>query len=219
MSESQQLLHRPVRVVAADGDAEACRFYSEHIPALGHQLLAVVHSGRELLERCVSLPIDVLLIEAHLPDTDGVQAAMQFCERHLTPVVLTAAGADAGSLAEALRDHVFAYVSKPLRLIDLAAALLLAVRRFELQQGLSHEVANLHREVEQLRETLEGRKLIERAKNVVMRRLGVSEDEAFKRLRKLAGTQNRKVADVAWAILTAEEALAPPEKTEQKPSG
>lgn len=202
MSDSQQLLHRPVRVIAADGDSDACHFYLEQIPALGHHLLAVVHSGRELLERCVSLPIDVLIVEAHLPDGDGVQAAMRFCERQVVPVVLTAAGADASSLENALRDHVFAYVSKPLRLIDLAASLLLAVRRFELQQAL-------RREVDQLRETLEGRKLIERAKAVVMRRLGVNEEEALKRLRKLSGEQNRKLSEVAWAILTAEEALMP----------
>lgn len=88
---------------------------------------------------------------------------------------------------------------------DLETAIDMAVARFEHVQALRREAA-------ELRQSLDERKIIERSKGVVMRRTGVSEEEAFRRLRKLSSNQNRKLIDVARSVMAAEEIFTELEK-------
>jgi response regulator NasT len=91
-----------------------------------------------------------------------------------------------------------AYLIKPVSQADVEAAIALAMRRFEQFQAVRREAADL-------RQALEDRKVIERAKGIVMRRLAVNEDEAYRRLRKLGNDHNLKLVDVARTILQADE--------------
>jgi response regulator NasT len=91
-----------------------------------------------------------------------------------------------------------AYLAKPVKPVDLQAAIRLALLRFGHFQALAKEAADL-------KQALEDRKVIERAKGAVMKRVGVDEEEAFRRLRKLASDSNRKLADVAQRVTSAEE--------------
>ena len=108
-------------------------------------------------------------------------------------------GPDATALGRADQDHVLAFLVKPLRQADLEPAIVVAVSRFEQLQALRRETADL-------RQALEDRKLIERAKGALMRRTGLPEHDAFRRLQRLASDRNRKLVDVARMILTAEDA-------------
>ena len=96
---------------------------------------------------------------------------------------------------------VMAYLLKPVTEADLAPAIALARRQFEDVQALRREAADL-------RQALEDRKVVERAKGAVTRRCGLSEAEAYRRLRKLATDGGRKLADVAHQVLAAEAAFA-----------
>jgi YesN/AraC family two-component response regulator len=91
-----------------------------------------------------------------------------------------------------------AYLVKPVKETDLQTAIDLALTRFEQLQGLRQEAATL-------RQALGDRKPVERSKGIVMRRLGVPEEDAYRRLRKLSSDQNRKLSELARAILAAEE--------------
>src|SRR5439155_25976433 len=91
-----------------------------------------------------------------------------------------------------------AFHVKPITQADLVPAIGLVMRRFEQFQTLSREAADL-------RQALEDRKLIERAKGIVTKRVGVAEQEAFRRLKKLASDRNRKLVDIARLILSSEE--------------
>jgi response regulator NasT len=102
-------------------------------------------------------------------------------------------------------DHVMAFLVKPIKQADLEPAIAIAMRRFEQFQALQKETADL-------RQALEDRKVIEKAKGVLMKKAGLDENEAFRRLQRLASDRNRKLVDVAQMILTAEEAFQPPEK-------
>ena len=106
-------------------------------------------------------------------------------------------------------DHILAYLVKPIKQADLEPAIAIATRRFEQFQALRKEAADL-------RQALEDRKLIEKAKGLLMKRAGLDENEAFRRLQKLASERNRKLVEVAFMILTAEEAYQPVDHDREK---
>jgi response regulator NasT len=102
-------------------------------------------------------------------------------------------------------DHILGYLVKPIKHADLESVIALAMRRFEQFEALRQE-ANY------LRQALEDRKIIERAKGILMKKVRLDEQGAFRRLQKLASDKNLKLVEIARMILTAEEALQPPEK-------
>src|SRR5262249_45272192 len=96
-------------------------------------------------------------------------------------------------------DHILAYLVKPIKQADLEPAIGIAVRRFEQFQALRQETADL-------KQALEDRKTIEKAKGILMKKTGMDENDAFRRLQKLASEKNKKLVEIARSILTAEEA-------------
>jgi response regulator NasT len=135
---------------------------------------------------------DVAVCAAGLPDGDGAQAAAQMTQADC-PVVLFTSHTDESLVERARAAGVMGYLLKPLRPAELAPALDLAIARFA--------------ETRQLKQTLEGRKIIERAKGALMARFGLTEDEAFKRLRRAAMDSRRPMVDVARALLVSENIL------------
>jgi response regulator NasT len=99
-----------------------------------------------------------------------------------------------------------AYLVEPIKQADLEPAIAIAMHRFEQFQALRKETTDL-------RQALENRKIIEKAKGILMKKAGLDEQAAFRRLQKLASDKNRKLIDIAQSILTVEEALEPPGKS------
>src|SRR5262249_34209175 len=129
-------------------------------------------------------------------------AAAEVSRQAPVPVIIVSAYHAPEFVERARAEHILAYLVKPIKQADLEAAIGIAMQRFAQFQALRGEAANL-------RQALEDRKLIERAKGVLMRRVGLDEQAAFNRLRKLACDQNKKMVEVAHIILTAEEAFQP----------
>jgi len=132
---------------------------------------------------------DVLVCAAGLPDGDGVQAAAQVAQADC-PVVLFTSHTDEALVERARTAGVMGFLLKPLRPAELAPVLDLAIARFE--------------DTRQLKQSLEGRKVIERAKGTLMARLGLTENEAFRRLRRTAMDSRRPMVDIAKAVLVSE---------------
>src|SRR5207253_7631647 len=122
------------------------------------------------------------------------------------PTVLVTAHPETDFLGNGAGGQVMACLTKPIKPTDLQAAISLAVVRFDQFQQLAKEAATL-------RQALEDRKVIERAKGIGMKRLRVDEEEAFRRLRKIASDQNRKLVEVAQTVVAAEDVLRQLEKT------
>ena len=135
---------------------------------------------------------DVVICAAGLPDGDGAQAAAQLTANDC-PVVLFTSHTDEELVERARVAGIMAFLLKPLRPAELAPALDLAIARFT--------------ETRQLRQTLEDRKIIERAKGTLMARLGLTEDDAFKRLRRAAMDSRKPMVEVARALLVSENIL------------
>jgi two-component system, response regulator PdtaR len=194
-----------LRIAAADNERDTRQFFEEVLPHLGHQVVALAGSGRELVERCRATSPDLIITDIRMPDMDGIEAAVTINREREVPVILVSAHQDPELLSRASDGQVMAYLSKPVKPPDLAAAILLAMTRFELVQAARSEAANL-------RQALNERKVIERAKGTVMRRLGLDEVESFRRMRKVSSDRNLKLVQISELVLSSDEIFASLEK-------
>jgi response regulator NasT len=195
--------NRRLRVVVVADDPTTCQFYREALSRLGHQVVGVAHSGKSLAEECRALRPDLVIADVRMPEQDGIAAAEEICRDRPVPVILATAYHDPTLLARLPAEAIYGYLVKPFPQEALAPAIAVALRQFGRCEALRREAADL-------RQALEDRKVIERAKGILMKRAGVDEAEAFRRLQSLATDQNRKLVEVAQVILTAEEAFSPP---------
>ena len=193
-------MNQPLRIVVADDEPDMREYFRKLLPRLGHQVLAVAETGRALVEQCLATPPDLVITDIKMPDLDGIDAAMEIYQHLPVPVILVSAYHDAALVERAEADHILGYLVKPIKQADLAPTIVLAMRRFEQFEALRQEAADL-------RQALEDRKVIERAKGILMKRSSLDEQEAFRRLQKLASEKSRKLIDIAHMILVAEEAV------------
>jgi response regulator NasT len=197
---------RSLHIAVADDEPDMRDYFQKSLRRLGHTVVAVAENGRELVEQCRVLQPDLVITDIKMPDMDGIDAATQIYKDRPVPVILVSAFHDAALIERAEADHILGYLVKPIKLADLEPVISLAVRRFEQFEELRKEAADL-------RQALEDRKIIERAKGLLMKKAELDEQEAFRRLQKLASDKNRKLVEIAHMILIAEEALQPPEKS------
>ncbi|HEX4591607.1 MAG TPA: response regulator [Gemmataceae bacterium] len=195
-------MSRGLRIAVADDERDLRDFFSELLPPLGHTVVGAAGNGAELIALCRAERPDLVITDIKMPDVDGIDAARAVCRERPVPVILVSAFHDPGLLERAEAEHILAYLVKPIKEKDLAPAIGVAMKRFEEFQALRKESADL-------RQALEDRKVIERAKGVLMKRAGLDEAEAFRRMQKLASEKSRKLADIAAMILVAEEAVQP----------
>ena len=198
-------MNSPLRIAVADDEPDMQRYFQKCLPRLGHQVVAVAANGRQLVEQCRTTHPDLIITDIKMPDMDGIDAAGLIYQEMAIPVILVSAYHDPALIRRAEVDHIMGYLVKPIKQTDLAPAIALAMRRFEQFQTLRQETADL-------RQALEDRKVIERAKGILMKRGSLDEAEAFRRLQKLASAQSRKLVEVAGMILIAEKAVEPPAK-------
>jgi response regulator NasT len=140
---------------------------------------------------------DVLLLAIGLPDGDGVEAARRVMATLPCPIVLLTSHVDPDVSTRAAAAGALGFLVKPLRSAELGPALDVAVTRFS-------ELEAIRKENEALRQKLESRKLVDRAKGLLMTRLGLSEPEAFRRIQKTAMDTRKTMADVARGLLLAD---------------
>ena len=193
---------RTLRIAVADDELDMRDYFRQILPLLGHEVVSTAANGRELVEQCRDLRPDLVITDIKMPDMDGIDAAVQIYRDAPVPVILVSAYHDAEFIRRAEADHILAYLVKPIKQADLEPAIGLAMRRFEQFQALRKEATDL-------KQALEDRKVIEKAKGVLMKKANLGENDAFRRLQKLASDKNRKLIEIAHMILTADEAFGP----------
>jgi response regulator NasT len=196
-------MNHSLRIVVADDEADMRDYFRKMLPHLGHRLIAVAENGRELVELCKEQRPDLVITDIKMPEMDGIEAAMEIYRKLAVPVILVSAYHDRELIERAEADHIMGYLVKPIKQADLEPVIALAMRRFEQFQELRNEAADL-------RQALEDRKTIERAKGILMKKVQLDEHDAFRRLQKLASEKNLKLVEIARIILTAEEAFESP---------
>jgi two-component system, response regulator PdtaR len=195
-------MNTSLRIAVADDEPDMREYFRKCLARLGHHVVAVCENGRELVEQCRALRPEIVITDIKMPDMDGIEAATHIYRNGPVPVILVSAYHDPELIARAEADHIMGYLVKPIKQADLEPAIALAMRRFAQFETLRQEAADL-------RQALEDRKIIERAKGILMKRGSFDEQEAFRRLQKLASEKSRKLVDIAQMVLVAEEATLP----------
>ncbi len=189
-----------LRVLIADDESIRLLSLRAQLRALGHRVVAEASNGQEAVTLAQTTQPDLAIMDIKMPTMDGIEAAERITQVRPIPIILLTAYSEAELVERAAEANISAYLMKPVAAEDLHPAITLALTRFRQFQALRHEV-------DDLRHALEARKVIERAKGILMRRLDLSEDEAFRRLQRQSQDTNRKLSDVAQAIITADQML------------
>lgn len=188
-----------LRIVVADDEPLLVEEIVAYLHDRGHQVVGTASTGQELIEKCEQSLPDLVITDIKMPDMDGLEASKQVCSKRAVPVVLVSAYHDEDYISRAKEQCIMAYLIKPIDEGNLTTSLALAMRRFK-------EFEALHNENADLRQTLENRKVIERAKGVLMKRTSLDEQAAFLRLQKLAREKSVSMVSIAKTILDAERA-------------
>jgi len=192
-----------MRVLIAEDDPLIALGLVERLRSLGHEPIGPACDGAEAIEMArASLP-DLYLFDIEMPTLDGLEAATQLADAGLRRPVVVVTGVDDPSLIErSIASGVSAYLTKPVDSRELGAAIELAAARHAEFQALEAEV-------DRAQQALEDRKLVERAKGLLMKALDLSEQDAFRRLQLTARERNLRLVDVAARIVEQQSLLAP----------
>jgi AmiR/NasT family two-component response regulator len=192
-----------VRVLIAEDDPLISVGLNERLRSLGHEPIASAVDGQQAVELARAVPPDLDLFDIEMPNLDGLQAAAQLADEGLRRPVVVVTGVDDPTLIErSIATGVSAYLTKPVDSRELQAALELAAARHA-------EFEALEAEVERAQQALEDRKLVERAKGLLMSALDLSEQDAFRRLQLTARERNLRLAEVAARIVEQQRLLEP----------
>jgi AmiR/NasT family two-component response regulator len=190
-----------LRIAVADDEPRMLQFFEVVLGELGHEVVAQAENGQQLVEQCRDLHPDLIITDIKMPDMDGLKAVSQLRNEQPIPVILVSAYNDPKYVEAAIHYHVLAYLIKPIKKEDLEPAIGLVMQRFK-------EFQALQKQADDMRQALEDRKQIERAKGILMKRAGLEEQDAFRRLQLLSSQKNQKMAEIATMIVTAEEAMS-----------
>ena len=186
------------RIIIADDESLIRLDLREMLTHLGYDVIAEAGDGRTAMELARKLRPDLLIMDIKMPEVDGIAAAEELTRERIAPVVLLTAYSDQGLVERARMAGVVGYVVKPFREAELMPVIELSRARFD-------EFRTLEREVGSLKDALETRKVIERAKGVLMETHGLRESDAFHRIRKTSMDARKSMKEVAEAILLAHD--------------
>jgi response regulator NasT len=190
-----------MRILVAEDDPVIALGLAERLRRLGHEPLGPEPDGRRAIARARQTDADLYLFDIDMPGLDGLAAAEALSREGLRrPVVAITGVRDPGLIDRSIASGVGAYLTKPVDDIQLDAAIRLAAARHSEFLALEGEVDRAH-------QALEDRKLVERAKGLLIEGLGISEPEAFTRIQRSARNRNLRLADVARAIIEQRDVI------------
>ena len=189
----------PGRILVAEDETLIRLDLRQLLEGAGFEVCAEARDGEEAVELARSERPDLALLDVKMPRLDGIEAARRILDERPIPIVMVTAYGEEDLVARAVEAGVFGYLVKPFRETDLLPAI-------ETARGRHDELTALRAEADSLAEALAARKAIERAKGLLMERDGLSEADAFARLRKASQISGRPLKVVAEALIAT---LAP----------
>ncbi|CAG0945730.1 putative transcriptional regulatory protein pdtaR [Anaerolineae bacterium] len=187
------------RVIIADDESVIRTDLREMLTNLGYLVVGEVGDGQSAVNVARELKPDVVIMDIKMPDLDGIEAAKIMTAEKIAPVLLLTAYSHRDLVERAKEAGVVGYLVKPFREQEIAPAIDIALARFQ-------EFRELEKEVGGLRETLETRKLVDRAKGILMDQQGLTEQEAFRKIQKMSMNTRKPMKEIADAIILAQEA-------------
>jgi two-component system, response regulator PdtaR len=188
-----------IRLLIAEDDDNARSLLVDLLTTMGHTIVAEVSTGREAFERAKDVVPDVVLLDVHMPDGSGIEAAEKITQTIPGVAVVLFSGDQTLTLSE--RDvtatAAIAFLPKPAPPRILDSTIRLAAQR-------ARELAHAKQDADTARQALEHRKTIERAKGILMRRTGASEQEAYRILQRTSQDRSVPMVEIAKAVLASE---------------
>jgi len=188
------------RCLIAEDNAIARKAIAYQLEALGFNVVAAAATGKEAVALYDEFKPDLVIMDVKMPEMDGIEAAKIITSRIPVPIILTTGHSSGPLVDRAIESGIFAYLMKPITKKDLLPAIRLAFARFNEFKALKGEVLDL-------KEAVETRKFVERAKGILMKRLGIPEEDAFKLLQTQSQNENKKLKDIAQMVITASKMI------------
>ena len=188
----------PVRILVAEDEALIRMDLVEMLQEAGYEVVAQATNGEEAIALATEHQPDLAILDVKMPVLDGISAAEKIIS--IAPVLMLTAFSQKELVDRARDAGVMAYVVKPFTIGDLVPAIEIAISRHTQMKSLAEEVADLH-------ERLETRKIIDRAKGILMKALNLSEPEAFSWIQRAAMDRRLTMKEVAHAVISPEAAL------------
>jgi response regulator NasT len=183
-----------LRVVVAEDEALIRLDLVEMLTEAGYKVVGQAGDGEAAIAITEKEKPDLVVMDVKMPKLDGISAAERIANQRIAPVVILTAFSQRDLVERARDAGAMAYLTKPFTIEDLMPAIELAVSRFQ-------EIKQLDAEVTDLQEQLKARKLIEKAKGILMKNLKIGEPEAFKWMQKTAMDKRRSMTDVAQLVM------------------
>jgi response regulator NasT len=181
-----------LRVLIADDEPLIRVDLRELLEAIGYEVVAEARDGTEALNLIREKKPDVAILDVKMPGIDGIDLAKKISHRY--PVIILTAYSDRRLIDRARHASVMAYLTKPFREADLSPVIEFAVSHFIEKSALSNQVSRLSEE-------LETRKLVDKAKGLLMKSENLSEAEAYRRIQRTSMDKSRPMKEVAEAII------------------
>jgi response regulator NasT len=187
-----------LRMLIADDESIIRLDLKNVLGNMGHKVVAEAVDGQSAVNLARTTDIDLAILDIKMPEMDGLDAAKIITEEKICPVVLLTAYSQQDLIERAKEAGVFGYLVKPFKEADLLPAIEIAISRYREMQTLEEEISNLQ-------ERIETRKLVDRAKGILMDKRGMKETEAFRWIQTQSMNARKSMKEVAEAIILTQE--------------
>jgi len=183
-----------LRIIIADNESIIRMDLKELLQEAGHEVIAEASDGVKAVELTRKFHPDLVIMDIKMPEMDGIAAAKIISNEKIAPVLLLTAYSQKEIVEKAKDSGVLAYLVKPVKEANLFPAMEIALSRFR-------EFADLEKELEDIKDSLETRKILDRAKGILMDSLHLSESEAFRRIQQYSMSKRKSIREVAESIV------------------
>ncbi|UCE18750.1 MAG: response regulator [Gemmatimonadota bacterium] len=184
-----------LRILIAEDESVTVLSLKKTLEGMGHSVVAIARDGKEAILHAERVRPDLILMDIKMSGLNGLDAAEEILQKRPTPVIILTAYSEKSFIERASDIGISTYLVKPVTDEDLKPAITLAIDRFRERQSLASAVSIM-------KETLENKKFIEKAKWILVKQFGISEDEAHRRLQQLSREGNVKMVEIAKSIIS-----------------
>lgn len=194
---------RSLRILIGEDESVTALGVEQDLRSLGHTVLGIASDGITAVSMARALSPDLVLLDVKMPHLGGLEAARLIHAERPIPIIIVTAYSDPETVSAAASGPIFHYLVKPVSAAQLSAAIAVAEARHE-------DWLHQRRQGDELRQKLEDRKVIERAKGILMEREGISESQAYRMLQRTSQARNISMAELSRSLLTADELMRQP---------